>query len=64
MQDTSVLIRGRWEGQNKKDVTTEAEVGTIGFEDGKRGHKPRIAGDPWKLEIDSLLNPAEGTQLC
>lgn len=44
-------------------VTIEAEVGMINFKDRGRHHKPSIAGDPWKLEADSLLKPAEGIQL-
>lgn len=32
------------------DVTVEEEVGVLCFEDGERGHKPRTAGRPQKLE--------------
>lgn len=63
IQDINVLIRGKWEGQGEGSVTIEAEVGMLSFEDGDRHHKPSIAGDPWKLEADSLLKPTEGIQL-
>lgn len=46
------------------DVTTEAEVGAMGFEDGGRGHQPRnkATSGNWKgKEIDFPLQPPEGT---
>lgn len=55
------LIFSSWEKKKEEggkvreeDVTTELEVEIINFEDGGRGHKPRI--------VSPLLNRVEGTQ--
>lgn len=44
-------------------MTTEAELEINNFKDERRDYKPKIAGDPWKLEADSLLKPSQGTQI-
>lgn len=47
---TRVLIRGKHEGHNQQgDMTVEAEVVTVYFEDGGRDQDPRNAGDLQKL---------------
>ena len=38
---TGVLVRGRQEDQSlREDVTMEAQIGVMSFEDGGRGHQP------------------------
>lgn len=51
---TGVLIR-KQEGQREDDVTVQAEVGVMFFEDGRRGHKPKNTGCLQKLEKARIL---------
>lgn len=37
--------QGHRRGRREGDVMTEAEVGAMNFEDGRRGHEPRNSGN-------------------
>ena len=42
---TMVLLRGKKQSKaDKRDVMTEVAVQVMHFEDGGRGHRPRISG--------------------
>lgn len=60
---TKVLLKGRQEGQVRKEkVMMEREGRMVHFEGGGRGYKPRNAQYLQKLDTDSLLESPKGME--